>query len=83
MTPKRKPYKTYTRKFKLEAVRVMDNSDKKSFELAAELGLRRNQWYKWKEQLLNKGDDAFPNKRDFCSLNNSLFLSRHVCYGWG
>ncbi|MFW5451141.1 MAG: transposase [Methylophagaceae bacterium] len=62
MTDKRKPYKTYTKEFKIEAVRLMSSSDKPSSELAAELGIRRNQLYKWKEQLENKGDDAFPNK---------------------
>jgi len=62
MTSKRKPYKTYTREFKIEAVRLMNESDKPSSELAAELGIRRNQLYKWKEQLENKGDEAFPNK---------------------
>ncbi|NOR70241.1 MAG: transposase [Methylomarinum sp.] len=62
MTNKRKPYKTYTREFKIEAVRLMNESDKPSSELAAELGIRRNQLYKWKEQLENKGTEAFPNK---------------------
>jgi transposase len=62
MTDKRKPYITYTKEFKIEAVRLMTESGKPSSELAAELGIRRNQLYKWKEQLENKGDDAFPNK---------------------
>lgn len=62
MTDKRKLYKTYTKAFKVEAVRLMSESDKPSSELAAELGVRRNQLYKWKEQLENKGDNAFPNK---------------------
>jgi transposase len=62
MTSKRKPYKTYTKAFKIEAVRLMKESDKPSSELAAELGIRRNQLYKWKEQLAHKGDYAFPNK---------------------
>ena len=63
MTRKRQPYKTYTKEFKLEAVRLMKESDKPSAEIAAELGIRRNQLYKWKEQLEAKGDDAFPAKR--------------------
>jgi len=63
MTSKRKPYKTYTREFKIEAVRLMAESDRPSSELAAELGIRRNQLYKWKEQLENKGDKAFPSKQ--------------------
>ena len=42
MTSRRKPYKTYTREFKIEAVRLMAESDRPSSELAAELGIRRN-----------------------------------------
>ena len=32
MTIKRKPYKTFTKEFKLEAVRLMDESDRPSSE---------------------------------------------------
>jgi transposase len=59
MISKRKPYNTYTREFKLEAVRLMEESGRPPAELAMELGIRRNQLYKWKEQLSTKGDDAF------------------------
>lgn len=41
----------------------MNESDKPSSEIATELGIRRNQLYKWKEQLKEKGEEAFPNKR--------------------
>ena len=51
MTSNRKPNNTYTREFKIEAVRLMDQSDRPSSEIATELGIRRNQLYKWKEQL--------------------------------
>ena len=63
MTRKRQPYKTYTKAFKLEAIRLMKESDKPSAEVAAELGIRRNQLYKWKEQLESKGDVAFSSKK--------------------
>jgi transposase len=63
MTSKRKPYKTFTREFKLEAVRLMTTSDRPSSEVAAELGIRRNQLYKWKDQLETKRENAFPGKR--------------------
>ncbi len=62
MTRKRQPYKTYTREFKREAVRLMQSSDRPSAEIAAELGIRRNQLYKWKEQLEALGDAAFSGK---------------------
>ena len=56
---KQRTYKTFTREFKLEAVRLMETSDRPSSEIAMELGIRRNQLYKWKEQLSKKGDEAF------------------------
>lgn len=56
---KQRTYKTYTREFKLEAVRLMETSDRPSSEIARELGIRRNQLYKWKDQLSQKGDEAF------------------------
>jgi transposase len=54
-----KPYKTYTREFKQEAVRLMETTNRPATEAAMELGIRRNQLYKWEEQLAVKGDAAF------------------------
>ena len=56
MTAKRKPYNTYTKEFKLEALRKMDESDRPASEIATKLGIRRNQLYKWKEQMVKNGD---------------------------
>lgn len=63
MTNKRRPYKTYPKEFKLEAVRMMETSDRPASEIAAELGIRRNLLYKWKEQLEAKGESSFKAKR--------------------
>ena len=41
----------------------MEESGRRPAEIAMELGIRRNQFYKWKEQLACKGDEAFPNQR--------------------
>ncbi len=73
MTRKRKLYKTYTKEFKQEAVRLMEDSDRPASEIAMELGIRRNQLYKWKEQIESKGDTAFsgrgrPKKEDQSEL---------------
>ncbi|MCK5336009.1 MAG: transposase [Gammaproteobacteria bacterium] len=62
MSSKRKPYNTYTKEFKLEALRMMDESDRPASEIAMKLGIRRNQLYKWKEQLKKKGDVASAKK---------------------
>jgi transposase len=56
MASKRRPYKTYTKEFKLEAIRLMEASDRPASEIAMELGIRRNQLYKWKEQMKKAGD---------------------------
>ena len=63
MNSKRKPYKTYTKELKLEAIRLMSESDKPSAVIAAELGIRRNMLYKWREQLESKAAEAFPAKK--------------------
>ena len=62
MAKKRKPYNTYTKEFKLEALRLMDESDRPASAIAMELGIRRNQLYKWKEQMDKKGDVASAKK---------------------
>ena len=48
----------FSTEFKLEAVRLLDLGQKSAVQLALELGVRRNQLYKWKEQLSGKGKDA-------------------------
>jgi transposase len=75
MTNKRQRYQTYTREFKLEAIRLMKESDKPFAEIAAELGIRRNQLYKWKEQLEANGNDAFSGQRGRPPKENQSELS--------
>lgn len=55
--------KTYTSQFKREAVRLMESSEKPATDVARQLGVRRNQLYKWKEQLSKRGTKAFPGAR--------------------
>ena len=67
--------KHYSREFKLEAVRLLEQSDKPATELARELGIRRNLLYKWRDTLSEKGDASFPGvgrKRDFEEENARL-----------
>lgn len=54
--------KTFSKEFKFEAVRLLETSGKPAADIARELGVQRNQLYKWQEQLRAKGDDAFPGK---------------------
>ena len=62
MTTKRSPYKSYTKEFKAEAVRLMQCSDEPASDVARQLGVRRNQLYKWQAQLDLKGEQAFKGR---------------------
>ena len=42
MTRKRKPYKTYTKEFKLEALRLMEESERPTSEIAMQSGKHRH-----------------------------------------
>jgi transposase len=52
----------YSKEFKLEALRRLEQGDKSVTELAFELGLRRNQLYKWKDALQQAGAQSFSRK---------------------
>lgn len=53
---------SFSKEFKLEAVRLLREADKTATEIAMELGIHRNQLYKWRDQLEATGDVA-SNKR--------------------
>jgi transposase len=48
----------YSKEFKLEAVRLLELGEKPATQLAAKLGIRRNQLYKWQVQLSSKGQEV-------------------------
>jgi transposase len=51
--------KTYSRQFKLEAIRRLEQGDKAASDLARELGIPRNRLYKWQQDLARQGEAAF------------------------
>ena len=63
MINKQRTHKTYTREFKLEAVRLMEHSDRPASDFAAALGIRRHELYRWKAQLADAGESTFTGKR--------------------
>lgn len=52
----------FSAEFKREAVRLLEQDDKNVAQLARELGVRRNQLYKWKAEVDSRGTKAFPGK---------------------
>ena len=53
--------KRFTPEFKQQAVRMLARSDKSPADIARELGIHRNQLYKWKEQIGNGSTHANGN----------------------
>jgi transposase len=49
----------FDKAFKVEAVRLLVQREKPASQLALELGVERNQLYKWQEQLRQHGEAAF------------------------
>ena len=53
----RKKYRTYTKEFKLEALELLENSDKTASELERELGITTGMVLKWKQRYkVNKAE---------------------------
>lgn len=57
---KEKRRKTFSKEFKIEAVRLIEEGKKPAAEIARELGIRSNQLYKWKEKIDKYEGEAFP-----------------------
>ena len=49
----------YPKEFKIEAVRLLNESDRPSAEIARELGVKRTLLYRWRDEMNKKGDEAF------------------------
>jgi len=56
----KQPRQTFSPEFKREAVRLLEQGDKEASQLARQLGVRRNQLYKWKAEVDTYGEVAFP-----------------------
>jgi transposase len=55
-----KTRRTYTREFKLEAVRLLETSDRSASQLERELGIGAGGLSRWKQKFADEGDHAFP-----------------------
>ena len=55
-----KEQKTYTKEFKLEAVQLVQSSQKSQSQSARELGVADSTLSQWRQELSEHGNDAFP-----------------------
>jgi transposase len=54
--------RTYTRAFKLEALELLKTSGKPQIELERELGIGHGNLSRWKKELAQEREQAFPGK---------------------
>ena len=52
----------FSNEFKREAVRLLEQDSKEASQLARELGVKRNQLYKWQNEIQAYGEKAFPGQ---------------------
>jgi transposase len=52
----------FDKQFKLDALRLIQDSERPLAEIARELGVHPNVLYRWRNQLLADPDQAFPGK---------------------
>jgi transposase len=57
-----KARKTYTREFKVEAVRLLDGSGKSQTKVAEELGISHSSLSRWRKKYGLEGEAAFPGR---------------------
>jgi transposase len=58
----RKEYRRYSREFKLEAVRLAETGDRTKAQIARELGIRVNQFRKWKIEFEQEERTGAPKR---------------------
>ena len=58
----KKRTKSYSREFKLEAVRLSHESDRTVAEVASELGISKSSLFRWRDELADDPEQAFPGR---------------------
>ncbi len=62
----------YTKEFKLDALRLMDEGLRPVAEIARELGVRKNVLYRWHHELLDDPQEAFPGNGKLKDADSEL-----------
>jgi transposase len=60
--PESPEQRIFTREFKVEAVRLSEHSDKTVAQIARDLGVPERVLYRWRHELREQAERAFPGK---------------------
>jgi len=55
-----KARRTYTREFKIEALRLLEKSGKSAAQIERDLGIGSGNLYRWKRKLAEDDENTFP-----------------------
>jgi transposase len=64
--------RSYSREFKLEAIRLWQSTDKSAREVEDDLGITHGLLYKWKSKFKAEGEDAFPGNGNLSEAEEEL-----------
>lgn len=67
--------KRYTREFKLEAVRLAEESERPVAAVARDLGIHPNNLYNWRQAFRANGQEAFPGSGQLRASDEAM---RHL-----
>lgn len=62
----------YDPEFKREAVRLAVESEKSVAQVARDLGIHRNVLYRWRKELIEGGQEAFPGQGKLKSSDEEM-----------
>jgi transposase len=71
----------FSKEFKLDAVKLLEQGEKPATQIALELGIRRNQLHKWQAELRKKGEaQAFrgPGAKPLSEYSEVELLRREL-----
>jgi len=64
----------YSKEFKREAIRLLNERNKPISEIAMELGMKRTLLYRWRDQLNHKGEEAFGGPEKLKKIQDALAI---------
>ena len=64
--------RSYSREFKMEAIRLWQTTDKSAREVEDDLGITHGLLYKWKSKFKAEGEDAFPGNGNLSEAEEEL-----------
>ena len=65
-------YRSYSRDFKLEAVRLAEEEDRSVKEVAEQLGIHFGLLYQWLKKYRKENEEAFPGRGKVMSKDEEL-----------